>query len=89
MADRRRADQRRGDWPGSRRRTAAEEEGFLQIVRHLQFQLATPEEMDEMHRTRVLPPISEIDLELQVQILAAKLATKEGRRPSSPRIPRL
>lgn len=70
-------------------RSAAEEAYLLQRIYILRMVLSTDEERVEMARGWVPPPLPDLDLELQRQILQARVDTLEGRRPISPRIPRL
>ena len=72
-----------------RPRTAEEEGRLLRRFRILQAILTTQEERAAMVGPWEPPPPSELDLELQVQILQAKVDSLEGERPVSPRIQKL
>ena len=72
-----------------RTRSTNEEDRLIRRIRLLQAMLTTQEERAAMTGPWDPPPLSEIDLELQVEILQARVDSMEGRRPTSPRIHRL
>ena len=72
-----------------RRRSPEEEDRILRRIRLLQAALTTQEERAAMTGPWTPPPLPDIDPELLLEILQARVDSLEGRRPVSPRIHRL